>query len=36
MTVSETMALTLVVTGGISFYILLQAAIDVIRHRHDH
>ena len=32
MSVSETMALTLLVTGSISFYILLQAAIDVLRH----
>jgi hypothetical protein len=36
MSVTETMALTLLVTGGISFYILLQAAIDVLRHRNHH
>jgi hypothetical protein len=31
MTVTETMELTLLVTGSITFYILLQAAIDVVR-----
>ena len=36
MSVSETMALTLLVTGSISFYILLQAAIDVLRHGKGH
>lgn len=32
MSVTETMALTLLVTGSISLYLLLQAAIDVLRH----
>ena len=33
MSVTETMALTLLVTGSISFYILLQATIDVLRRK---
>ncbi len=36
MSVTETLAITLLVTGSISFYILLQAAIDVLRHRGEH
>ena len=36
MSVSDTMALTLLVTGSISFYILLQAAINVLRQRKGH
>jgi hypothetical protein len=36
MTVTETMAVTLLVTGGISLYILVQAAIDVLRHGNRH
>ena len=32
MSVTETLTVTLLVTGGVSFYILLQAAIDVLRH----
>ncbi len=33
MTVTETMALTLLVTGTLSLYLLLHAAIDLYRHR---
>jgi len=33
MTVTETMALTLIVTGSLSLYLILQAAIDLIRRR---
>ena len=32
MTVSETMTLTLLVTGGLSFYLILHAAVDLYRH----
>ena len=32
MSVSETMALTLLVTGGLSLYIIVHAAVDLFRH----
>ena len=33
MTVTETMAITLLVTGSASLYLLAKAAIDVVRRR---
>ena len=33
MSVTETMALTLLVTGSLTFYILLQATVDLLRRR---
>jgi hypothetical protein len=32
MTVSETMALTLLVTGSLSLYLIIHAAVDIFRH----
>lgn len=33
MSVTHTMTMTLLVTGSLSFYLILHAAIDVLRHR---
>ena len=33
MTVTHALTMTLVVTGTISFYLVLHAAIDLLRHR---
>jgi hypothetical protein len=32
MTVTETMALTLLITGSLSLYLILHAAVDLYRH----
>ena len=32
MSVTETMALTLAVTGGLSLYLILHAVVDLYRH----
>jgi hypothetical protein len=32
MSVTETMALTLLVTGGLSLYLILHAVVDLLRH----
>ena len=33
MTVTETMGLTLLVTGSLSLYLIVHAALDLFRHR---
>jgi hypothetical protein len=33
MTITETMALTLVLTGGLSLYLVVHAIVDLYRHR---
>ena len=36
MTVTDTMVITLVVTGSATIYLIVHAALDVVLHRHGH